>query len=187
MAIDDIITTLTKIYQSIDQGIPKTATSPDALVNHLNDLYSESAQNRNIDGLFESDNELYSESTQTRNLDELFAYDDVGSPSITLTVSIDVEFDLKRVMENMRTRLHATQHGQVDEIGMTGIVWSHGRYDFMYDDDSGLLRISHRYSHKREDTKSILSIIKRMIDYAKDYLEEVKKSAEESTSTPETE
>jgi hypothetical protein len=187
MAIDDIITTLTKIYQSIDQGIPKTATSPDALVNHLNDLYSESAQNRNIDGLFESDNELYSESTQTRNLDELFAYDDVGSPSITLTVSIDVEFDLKRVMENMRTRLHATQHGQVDEMGMTGIVWSHGRYDFMYDDDSGLLRISHRYSHKREDTKSILSIIKRMIGYAKDYLEEVKKSAKESTSNPETE
>ncbi|MHC4687435.1 MAG: hypothetical protein ACYTEW_24470 [Planctomycetota bacterium] len=187
MAIDDTITTLTNIYQSIDQGIPKTATSPDALVNHLNDLYSESTQNRNLDGLFESDNELYSESTQNRNIDELFAYDDVGSPSITLTVSFDVEFDLKRVMENMRTRLHTTQHGQVDEIGKTGIVWSHGRYDFMYDGDPGLLRISHKYSHKREDTKSVLSIIKRMIGYAKDYLEEVKKSAEESTSTPETE
>lgn len=187
MAIDDIITTLTKIYQSIDQGIPKTAATPDALVNHLNDLYSESIQNGNIDGLFESNNELYSESTQNRKLNELFAYDDVGSPSITLTVSFNVEFDFKRVMENMRARLHATQHGQVDEIGKTGIVWSLGRYDFMYDDDSGLLRISHKYSHKREDTKSVLSIIKRMIGYAKDYLEEVKRSTEESTSTPEAE
>jgi hypothetical protein len=45
---------------------------------------------------------------------------------------------------------------QADEIGKTGIVWSHRRYDFMYDDDSGLLRISHKYSHKREDTKSVL-------------------------------
>jgi len=187
MTIDDTINTLTKIYQSIDQGIPKTAASPDALVNHLNDLYSESTQNRNLDGLCESDNELHSESTQNPNIDALFAYDDVRSPSITLTVSFDVEFDLKRVMENMRTRLHATQHGQADEIGKTGIVWSHGRYDFMYDDDSRLLRISHRYSHKREDTKSVLSIIKRMIGYAKDYLEEVKKSVKEDTSTPETE
>jgi len=134
MAIDDIITTLTKIYQSIDQGIPKTAASPDALLNHLNDLYGEFTQNRNLDGLFESDNEIYSESTQNRNLDELFAYDDVGIPSITLTVHIDVEFDFKRVMENMRTRLRATPQEQVDEIGKTGIVWSHGRYDFMYDD-----------------------------------------------------
>jgi hypothetical protein len=33
----------------------------------------------------------------------------------------------------------------------------------------------------------VLSIIKTMIDYAKDYLEEAKKSAEESTGTPETE
>ena len=167
MAIDDTITTLTKIYQSIDRGIPKTATSPNALVDHLNDLY------------LESGDDLSSR--------ELFRYDDVGSPSITLTIGIDVEFDIKRVMENMRTRLHATQHGQADEIGKAGIVWSHGRYDFMYDDDSGLLRISHKYSHKRVDTKSVLSIIKRMIGYAKDYLKEVKKSAEESTSTPETE
>ena len=72
-------------------------------------------------------------------------------------------------------------------MGKTGIVWSHGHYDFVYDDDSGLLRISHKYSHKRVDTRSVLSIIKKMIDYAKDYLEEVKKSAEPSTSTPETE
>ena len=167
MVIDDAIQTLTKIYRSIDQGIPKTAASPDALVNHLNDLYGESREG------FTSE--------------ELFAYDDVRSPSITLTISIDVEFDLKRVMEDMRTRLHATQHGKADEMGKTGIVWSHGHYDFMYDDDSGLLRISHKYGHKREDTRSVLSIIKRMIGYAKDYLEEVKKSAEESTSTPETE
>ena len=187
MPIDDIITTLTKIYQSIDQGIPKTATSPDALVNHLNDLYSEFAQNRNIDGLFESDNELYNESTQNRNLDELFTYDEVVSPSITLTISIDVEFDLKRVMENMRTGLHATQHDQADEIGETGIVWSHGRYDFMYDDDSGLLRISHQYSHRPRNTRSVLSITKKMIAYAKDYLKEIKKSAGESAGTVETE
>jgi len=167
MAIDDTIKTLTKIYQSISRGIPKTAARPDALVNHLNDLYSESREG------FTSE--------------ELFAYDDVRSPSIALTVRIDVEFDLKRVMENMRTRLHATRYGREDEIGKTGIVWSHGRYDFMYDDDSGLLRISHRYSHKGGDIKSVLSIIKKMIDYAKDYLEEAKKSAEESAGTVETE
>ena len=89
MAIDDTIKTLTKIYQSIDQGIPATAASPDALVNHLNDLYGEACES------------LTSE--------ELFAYDDVRSPSITLTISTDIEFDLKRVMENMRTRLHTTQ------------------------------------------------------------------------------
>jgi hypothetical protein len=157
MAIDDTITTLTEIYRLIDKGIPKTAASPDDLLNHLNDLFSESI------GKFASM--------------ELFAYDDVRTPSITLTIAIDVEFDFKRVMENMLAKLHATQHGQIDEIGKTGIVWSHGRYDFMYNDDSGLLRISHRYSHKPKDTKSVLSVIKRMISYAKDYLEEVRKSA----------
>ena len=167
MAIDDTIKTLTKIYQSIDQGIPKTAASPDALVNHLNDLYGEACEG------------LTSE--------ELFTFDDVKSPSITLTISTDVEFDLKRVMENMRTKLHTKKYGREDEIGKTGIVWSHGRYDFMYDDDSGHLRISHQYSHKQEDVKSVLSIIKKMIAYARDYLEEVKKSAEEGTRTPETE
>ncbi len=167
MAIDHAIQTLTKIYRSIDQGIPKTAASPDALVNHLNDLYSEAREG------------LTSE--------ELFEYDDVRSPSITLTIGVDVEFDLKRVMENMRTRLHATQSGRADEIGKTGIVWSHGRYDFVCDDDAGLLRISHRYSHRRGDIKSVLSIIKKMIDYARDYLEEAKKSAEEGTGTPEAE
>jgi len=87
----------------------------------------------------------------------------------------------------MRKRLHVTQHGKADEIGKTGIVWSHGRYDFVYDDDSRLLRISHKYGHKREDTRSVLSIIKIMISYARDYIEEVKKSLEESTSTTETE
>jgi len=166
MVIDDTIQTLSKIYQSIDKGIPQTAASPDALVNHLNDIYGESAEG------FASE--------------ELFAYDDVGSPSITLTISIDVEFDLKRVVENMRTRLNVTQHGKADEIGKTGIVWFHGRYDFVYDDESGLLRISHKYGHKRKDTRSVLSIIKRMIGYAKDYLKEVEKSLEESSSTPET-
>ena len=167
MAIDDTIKTLAKINQSIDQGIPKTATSPDALVNHLNDLYGDSS-----DGLTSR---------------ELFAYDDVGNPSITLIVHIDVEFDPRKVMESMQTRLQATPQEGADEIGRTGVVWSCGRYDFVHDDDLGRLRISHRYSHRRRDTQSVLSIIKRMVGYAKDYLEEVKKSAEESTSTPEAE
>jgi hypothetical protein len=167
MVIDDAIQTLTRIYQSIDQGIPKTAVSPDALVNYLNDLYNESCE-----GL---------------TSDELFSYDDVRNPSITLTIGVDVKFDLKRVMENMRIRLHVTQYGRADEIGKTGIVWSHGRYDFVYDDDAELLRISHRYSHTRGDIQSVLSIIKKMIDFARDYLEEAKKSAEEGAGTPETE
>ena len=167
MAIDDTIRTLTKICQSIEQGIPKTAASPDALVSHLNDLYGES--------------------TDDLTSTELFTYDDVGTPSITLAVHSDVEFDPRRVMESMQTRLQATPQEQADEIARTGVVWSCGRYDFMYDDDLGQLRISHQYSHRRSDTQSVLSITKRMVGYAKDYLEEVKKSAEESTSTPETE
>jgi hypothetical protein len=156
MAIDDTITILSKIYQSIDRGIPKTAASPDALVNHLNDLYSES--------------------TEGFSSKELFTYDNVGSPSITLSVHIDVEFDPRKVMESMQTRLQATPKEEADEIGKTGVVWSYGRYDFVHDDDLGQLRISHQYSHRQRDTQSILSIIKRMIGYAKYYLEEVKKS-----------
>lgn len=167
MAIDDTITALTKIYQSIDRGVPKTAASPDALVNHLNDLYSES--------------------TKDISSRELFTYDDVGSPSITLTLHIDVEFEPRKVMESMQTRLQATPQEEVDEIEKTGVVWSCGRYDFVYDDDLGQLRISHQYSHRRRDTQSILSIIKRMIGYAEDYIEEVKKSVREDTNTPETE
>ena len=97
MAIDDAIQTLTRIYRSIDRGIPKTAATPDALVNHLNDVYGEYCEG------------LTSE--------ELFAYDDVRSPSITLTIGVDVEFDLKRVMENMRTRLHVTQYDREEGIG----------------------------------------------------------------------
>ena len=154
---------LTRIEQSIDKGIPQTAASPDKLVNQLNDLYGEYAEG------FPSE--------------ELFAYDDVGRPSITLTISIDVDFDLKRVMENMQTRLHETQHGKADEIGKTGIIWSHGHYDFVYDDNAGFLRISHKYAHKAKYTRSVLSILKRMIGYAKDYLEEVKKSMEENNGT----
>ena len=164
MVIDDTITTLDKICQSIDQGIPKTAASPDALVNHLNDLYSE-----------------FTESLASK---ELFTYDDVGNPSITLTVHVDVEFNPKRVMENMQTRLRAKPQEQVDEIGRTGVVWSYGRYDFMHDDDSGHLRISHQYCHRPRNTRSVLSITKKMIAYAEDYLEEVKKSVEEDTGIP---
>jgi hypothetical protein len=158
MAIDDTIRGLTKVYKSIDRGIPKTAASPDALVNYLNDLYSESG-----------------EDLSSR---ELFTYDDVGSPTITITLDIDVEFDPKSVMENIQTRLKVKPKKHTDEIGKAGVVWSCGRYDFMYNDDTGHLRISHQYSHKKIDTQSVLSITKRMIGYAKDYLEEVKKSEE---------
>jgi hypothetical protein len=159
MAIDDTIKALTKIYQSIDRGVPKTAASPDALVNHLNDLYSESGEDLSSS--------------------ELFTYDDVGSPTITITIDTDVDFDPEKVMETMRKRFRVTPKKQVDEIGRTGVVWSSGRYDFMYNNDSELLRISHQYSHRKRDTQSVLSIIKRMIEYAKNYLEEVKKLAEE--------
>ena len=166
MAINDTIAILTKIHQTIDRGIPKTATSPNALVNHLNDLHSESTKG------FASK--------------ELFTYDDVERPSITLTVQIDVEFNSKRVMESMQTKLKATPYEETDEIGKTGVVWSHGRYDFVHDDDLGQLRISHQYSHRSRDTKSVLSIIKKMVVYANDYLEEVKKSVKGDTTTPET-
>ena len=156
MAVDDTIQTLIKVRESIGTGIPQTLTRPDALVDRLNDLYIESAG--------------------TRSLDELFAYTDVGSPSITLTVSIDVEFDLTSVMGRVRTRLGETQPDRADEIGTASFVWSHGRYDFVYDDESGLLRISHLYSHRRVDTKSVLSIVRKLIDYALDYLAEVRRS-----------
>ena len=102
-------------------------------------------------------------------------------------MGIEVDFDLRKVMESLRTRLHILQPGRADEIGNAGIVWSQGRYDFVYDSDSESLRISHRYSHKRVDTKSVSSIAKQMIDYAIDYLEEVKASANESAGTSETE
>jgi hypothetical protein len=164
MEIDDTIQTLVKIRQSIGKWVSQTKTRPDALIADLNDLYVESAQNR--------------------GLDELFEYDDVGSPSITLIIGIDTEFDLKTVMEGMRTRLHVIQPGRADEIGKAGIVWSHGRYDFVYDSDSSSLRISHRYSHKRVDTKSVSSIAKQMIDYAMDYLEAVKASVKEDPGAP---
>lgn len=167
MEIDDTIQTLARIRQSIDKRVPERTTRPDALIADLNELYVESTENREFDGLFE--------------------YDDVGSPSITLIISIDMEFDLKKVMENLRTRLHIMQPGRADEIGSAGIVWSHGRYDFVYDSNSESLRISHRYSHKRVDTKSVSSIAKQMMDYAIAYLKEVKASAKESTGAPETE
>lgn len=167
MEIDDNIRILENIYQSIGEGIPQTITSPDALVNYLNDLYSKS--------------------DESLALEELFSYDDVITPSITLTIRVDIEFDLRKIMENMRTRLQATRYGRSDEMGKTGILWSHGRYDFVYDDDSGLLRVSHKYSHKRDDTNSVLSIIRKMIGYTKDYLEEVRNSVEENTGTPDLE
>jgi len=167
MAIDDTIAILTKIDQSIDQGIPKTADSPDALVNHLNDLYGESGEDLSSG--------------------ELFTYDDVGNPSTTLTVHIDVEFDPRRVMEIVQTRLQVTPQEEADEIGRTGVIWACGRYDFVHDDDLGQLRISHRYSHRPRDTQSVLSIVRKMIDYAKSYLEAVRQSAEEGTGISEAE
>ena len=167
MEIDDTIQTLVKTRQSIDTWVPERTTSPDTLIADLN--------------------EFYIESTENRDFDELFEYDDVGSPSITLIVSIEAEFDPRRVMENMRMRLNIPPVGRADEIGDAGIVWSYERYDFVYDSNSESLRISHRYSHKRVDTKSVSSIAKQMIDYAIDYLEEIKASAKESTGAPETE
>jgi hypothetical protein len=167
MEIDDTIQTLVKARRSIDTWVPERTTSPDTLIADLN--------------------EFYIESTENRDFDELFEYDDVGSPSITLIVSIEVDFDLQRVMQNMRMRLNIPPVGRADEIGDAGIVWSYGRYDFVYDSSSESLRISHRYSHKRVNTRSVSSIAKQMIDYAIDYLEEVKASAKESTGAPETE
>jgi len=166
MEIDDTIQMLAKIRQSLDTRIPQTTTPPDALIADLNDLYVGSSKNR--------------------SMDELFEYDDIGSPSITLIVPINVEFDLQRVTKNLRTKLHLLRPGRADEIGNAGIVWSYGRYDFVYDRDSGSLRISHKYSHKRVDTKSVSSIARQMIDYAMDYLEEVKASARKSAGDPET-
>jgi len=154
MEIEDTIQALVKVRQSIDTWVPRRTTRPDALIADLNDLYIASTENRDFD--------------------ELFEYDDVGGPSITLIVSIEVEFELKKVMENLRTRLRIKQPGRADEIGNAGVVWSRGRYDFVYDSNSESLRVSHRYSHKRVDTKSVSSIAKQMIDYAVAYLEEVK-------------
>lgn len=164
MEIEDTIQTLVKVRQSIDKWVPQRTTHPDALIADLNDLYVASTQNR--------------------SLNELFEYDDVGSASITLIINIETEFDLKAVMENVRTKLRLRQPGRTDEIGNAGIVWSHGRYDFVYDGNSGSLRISHRYSHKRVDTKSVASIAKQMIDYAIGYLGEVKASAKEHPGAP---
>jgi hypothetical protein len=165
MEIDDTIQTLVTVRQSIDRWVAQTTARPDVLIAHLNDLYVDSTENR--------------------SLDELFEYSDVGSPSITLRVGIDVEFDLKTVMENIRSRLGILEPGRGDDIARAGIVWSHGRYDFVYDEDAGALRVSHRYSHKRIDTKSVSSIARQMIDYAIDYLEEIKASAQGNTDTPE--
>jgi hypothetical protein len=166
MQIDDTIQTLAGIRQSIDKWIPQTTARPDRLITDLNNLYVESAKNRDFD--------------------ELFEYSDVGSPSITLTISIEVEFDFQRVTKSMRTRLHSLPPGRADEIGNAGVVWSHGRYDFVYDCDAGSLRLTHKYSHKCVDTKSVASIARQMIDYAIDYLEEVKASAKENTGVPAT-
>ena len=165
MKIDDTIEELARIHRTINRGVPKTIAGPDALVNHLNDLCGES--------------------TDSLGSEELFTCDDVSSPSITLAVSIDVEFDPRAVMEIMQTRLQAKPQEEADEIGSTGAVWSYGRYDFVYDDALGQLRISHRYSHRRRDTQSVLSIMSKMVDYARSYLEEVRQSTQEGTGTPE--
>ena len=166
MEISDTIEMLAQVRQSIDTWVPRRTTRPDTLIADLNDLYVASGKNR--------------------SMDELFEYDDVGSPAITLIVPLDVEFDLQRVMKNLRTKLRVLRPGRADEIGNAGIVWSCGRYDFVYDGDSDSLRISHRYSHRRVDTKSVSSIAKQMIDYAINYLEEVKAAAKKGTDALET-
>lgn len=167
MEIDDTIQTLARVRQSIETWSPRRTARPDALIGDLNDLYVAATKNR--------------------DMDELFAYDDVGGPSLTLIVGIEAGFDLPGVMTNMRTRLHIPTPGRADEIGNAGVVWSHGRYDFVYDAGAGSLRISHLYSHKRVDTRSVSSIARQMIDYAIDYLEEVKASAREGADAPATE
>jgi hypothetical protein len=166
MEIDDTIQTLAKVRRSIDTWVPQTTTRPDALIADLNDLYVASTENRDFD--------------------ELFEFDDAGGPSITLIISVEVEFDLKEVMESLRTKLHILQPGRADKIGNAGVVWSCGRYNFVYDRDSESLRISHKYSHERVDTKSVSSIAKHMIDYAIDYLKEVKASVKKRAGAPAT-
>ena len=104
MEINDTIQTLGGIRQAIDAWVPRSGARPDALIADLNEVYVGSAKNRDFD--------------------ELFEYDDVGSPSITLVVSIDVDVNIKKVMENLRTRLHIVQPGRADEIGNAGIVWA---------------------------------------------------------------
>jgi hypothetical protein len=160
MEINDTLQTLADIRQAIDTWVPQGTTRPDALIADLNDRYVASTENRAFE--------------------ELFEYDDVGSPSLTLIVSIEEEFRLQEVMANLRTKLHILRPARADEIARAGVVWSYGRYDFVYDRDSGSLRISHKYSHKCVDTKSVSSIAKQMIDYAIDYLKEVKASAQKS-------
>ena len=166
MEISDTIQVLTKIRRAIATWAPRRGARPDALVADMNDLYVACTENR--------------------GLDELFAYDEVGSPSLTLRIDIAAEFDLQRVIKNLRTRLRLPPPGSADEIGTAGIVWSCGRYDFVYDSGSDSLRISHQYSHRRVDTMSVASIARQMIDYAIGYLEEVQTSAQEGTGAPNT-
>lgn len=91
--------------------------------------------------------------------------DDVGSPSVTLIVDIGEDFDLQRVTEKLRTRLQVQAPDRADEIASAGTVWSQGRYDFVYEGHSESLRISHRYSHKPEHTRSVCSILKQILGY----------------------
>ena len=156
MKIDNTIKVLTKVTQTLTKGIPWMVKQPDALIDHVNDLYT-----------------LICE---TLEWDELLTYDDVGYPSVTLTISIEEEFNLKLVVEGMRRKLKLPKPEKTDEIGNAGIIWLHGRYDFRYDPTMEYLQISHRYSHKWIDTQSVISIVKTMIDHALSYLEEVKAS-----------
>ena len=101
-----------------------------------------------------------------------------GGPSITLIVNIEVEFDLKKVMEKPAEEIGASNSpAKRMRLGLRASYGHKDGYDFVYDDNSGALRVSHRYSHKRVDTKSVSSIAKQMIGYAVAYLEEVKASA----------
>jgi hypothetical protein len=78
----------------------------------------------------------------------------------------------------MREKLREPQAEKIDAIGTAGVVWSHGRYDFVYDENTETLMISHKYSHEPDDTQSVLSILETMIDHAKLYLEQVDASAQ---------
>ena len=164
MKIDNTMTVLTKVTQTLTKGIPWTVKQPDALIDHINDLY------RLI--------------CETLKWDALLAYDNVGYPSVTLTINIEEEFNIKQVAEGMRRKLKLPKPEKTDKIENTGIAWSYSRYDFLYDPAVECLKISHKYNYKRLDTQAVLNIVKTMIDHAMSYLEEIRASISQDPDTP---
>lgn len=153
MKIDKTITVLTKLTQTLTKGIPWTVKQPEALIDHINDLYT----------LF----------CETLEWDELLTFDNMGYLSVTLTIRIEEEFDIKQIVEGMHKKLKMPKLNKADKIRNTNIVWSHDRYDSLYDQNMDCLQISHRYSHKWIETQSVVNIVRTMISHALSYLEEV--------------